>query len=61
MHFATIGVCLAAQGTPRAVTLLIDRGADVDSRIDGGPTPPELAKIRGRNDVVKILREHGAR
>ena len=30
-------------------------------RIDGGPAPLELATIRGRNDVVKILRDHGAK
>ncbi len=50
-HFA------AAKGDVEALRLLIDHGADLSIRteIDKYATPLEVARFRGRNDVVQFL------
>ncbi|MDQ3331754.1 MAG: ankyrin repeat domain-containing protein [Planctomycetota bacterium] len=50
LHYA------AFQGTPTAVTLLIEHGADVNARAKDGPTPLQVAENKNREDIVKILR-----
>jgi uncharacterized protein len=50
----------ASRGHLKAVALLLDRGAKVDS-VDGeGVTPLILASYRGQTEVVKLLLERGA-
>ena len=50
----------ASRGHLKAVRLLLERGAQVDS-VDGeGVTPLILASYRGQTDVVKLLLERGA-
>ena len=41
--------------------LLLERGADVEVKNHNGMTALEVAAENGRNEVVKLLREHGAK
>jgi len=43
------------------VKLLIDRGADVNARSRGGYTALKYAVDRGHKEIVKLLKEAGAR
>lgn len=61
LHFA------AFQGTPQAVTLLIEHGADVNARISDGPSVLDVARnghgsdLRTRHEIVQILQRHSAK
>jgi uncharacterized protein len=41
--------------------LLIAKGADVNVKNQKGLTPLALADIMGRDDVVELLKKHGAK
>jgi ankyrin repeat protein len=41
--------------------LLLGHGADVEAKNNNGKTALQLAADRGRDEVVKLLREHGAK
>jgi ankyrin len=40
--------------------LLISKGAKIDAKTKGGLTPLNMATTKGHNEVVKLLRRHGA-
>ncbi len=44
-----------------AARVLIEHGADVNARTDNGATPLSMALSRGNSEIVKLLRDHGAR
>ena len=50
----------ARTGNPRAVRVLIDRGADVNAGIRLGETALMWAASENHADVVTLLRAHGA-
>ncbi len=52
--------CAAETGHANIVRMLLDVGADIDVRGDGGCTALHLAAGRGREDVVRLLLEAGA-
>ncbi|HOW35090.1 MAG TPA: ankyrin repeat domain-containing protein [Candidatus Omnitrophota bacterium] len=41
--------------------ILIENGADVNAKIDNGATPLSMAMSRGNNEIVALLRAHGAK
>jgi ankyrin repeat protein len=43
------------------VRLLLEHGADVEAKDNDGETALQLAAGRGHDEVVKLLREHGAK
>jgi len=47
-------------GVPRAASLLLDRGADVDAAGERGETPLTLAAGRGGEAVAEVLLDRGA-
>jgi ankyrin repeat protein len=57
LHFA------ADEMLPQMVSLLVAKGADVNVRDDEGNTPLHRAvfSARGRDEVIRLLRKHGAR
>ena len=55
-------LCVACMGGYyEVVKLLIDHGADVNYEGDWGRTLLEIAKSKGREDILGLLIEHGAR
>lgn len=48
-----------ADGFPKVVELLIDKGANPTTKLEG-MTPIELAETYGHQEVVKVLIKHGA-
>jgi len=59
-HFTTLLMAVAQQGTPEAVKLLLERGADVNGKNLIGDTALMHACISKRVDTAKLLIEHGA-
>ena len=51
----------AALNNAKVVTMLIEHGAEVNAKADGGYTPLAVAIEEGAQQVVKILRAHGAK
>ena len=47
------------QGNLECVELLLDRGANAQASDDGGTTCVAISKMRGHQDVVKLLEERG--
>jgi hypothetical protein len=47
--------------TPATVKMLIDRGADVNTRTAAGETALSLARLRGRSPIVDLLISAGAK
>lgn len=52
--------CAVAGGNARSVTMLLNAGAKVNERSQGGYTPLHLATGAGNEDIVAILLRHGA-
>ena len=50
----------AYHGHPAAVAALAERGADVNRLNDRGQSPLAGAIFKGEDEVVRVLREHGA-
>jgi ankyrin repeat protein len=53
-------IVLAAEGSPKCLALLIDRGAALDAAFNGRLTPVALAAQERRLDCLNILLERGA-
>ncbi|HLY58849.1 MAG TPA: ankyrin repeat domain-containing protein, partial [Stellaceae bacterium] len=49
-----------AAGDARIVALLLERGAPVDPRQQGGFTPLMSAAARGDREIAELLLDHGA-
>ncbi|MCY4109411.1 MAG: ankyrin repeat domain-containing protein, partial [Chloroflexi bacterium] len=55
LHQAVLG------GEPAAVTALLDRGADIEAKVDNGLTALHLAVREGEDPaVVRLLLDYGA-
>jgi CubicO group peptidase (beta-lactamase class C family) len=50
----------AGRGNLDNVNVLLANGADVNARIDPGVTALHVAQIKGRQELVRLLLEHGA-
>lgn len=50
----------AENGCLQCIVHLVDAGADVNALTSNGSPPVHLAKLRGHDDVVAYLRDHGA-
>ena len=50
----------AGSGQIDFAKLLLERGADVNARDDGGDTPLTIAFESKQPEIAKLLREHGA-
>ena len=48
------------EGHKNIVQLLLDAGADIETRDDSGDTPLIIASYKGRTEVVKLLVDAGA-
>jgi ankyrin repeat protein len=51
----------ASRDHKNTVELLISKGADVNVKDNNGLTPLWWAKDRGSEEIVDLLRKHGAR
>jgi ankyrin repeat protein len=49
----------SSQGALEAVRLLLEHGADVEAKDNNSKTALRVAASRSRDEVVKLLREHG--
>jgi ankyrin repeat protein len=49
------------EGYKDMTELLIAKQADVNAKDNDGHTPLWLAKYRGRDEIVDLLRKHGAK
>ncbi len=58
---APLHVAIRSNWDVATLTLLLDHGADVNAQRTDGRTPYALALMLGRDDVVTLLRERGAR
>ena len=50
----------AHRGDPGVVNMLLERGADIDARNNGGFTPLMFAARQGHDQVIEILLNRGA-
>jgi ankyrin repeat protein len=57
----TVLMSAAANGKTEVVGVLLENGADVNLKDDRGFTALTYAKIGNHDDVVELLRKHGAR
>ncbi len=48
------------RGNLESVKSLLDKGADVNAKMDGGVTPLMVASVNGNLDVVNLLLDRGA-
>ncbi|HUB87155.1 MAG TPA: ankyrin repeat domain-containing protein [Verrucomicrobiae bacterium] len=53
--------CIQNQGTKEIVEMLLDHGADFTIPDNHGVTPLKLAMKKNKQDIVELLRQHGAR
>jgi ankyrin repeat protein len=54
-------VAALVDGALEVVRLLLEHGADVEVKNEEGKTTLQVAAARGYDEVVKLLREHGAK
>lgn len=52
---------LAAKYSLKAVQMLVDKGADVNTKYDGGFTALRWAQEMEQSEIIKFLKENGAR
>jgi len=50
----------AYAGNVELVNVLLENGADPKAKSGEGKTPLIFAEEKGHNDIVKLLRKHGA-
>ena len=60
LHEAASGVPLPLRGQRDTVNVLVDEGADVNSRDVNGQTPLQFAASNGRSDKAELLITKGA-
>jgi hypothetical protein len=53
--------CISRSGTMEIVAMLLDHNADFTIPDSDGKTPLKLATEKGRQDIVDLLRQHGAK
>jgi ankyrin repeat protein len=51
----------ARNGHKSLIDLLINKGADVNAENDKGETPIEVIGSRNRQDIIDLLKKHGAK
>ena len=51
----------ADMGNLEAVKLLLEKGADINIRDNGGKTALMFASEKGRSEIIKLLKTHGAK
>ena len=51
----------AKSGNLEVVKYLIDKGADVNSKPMNGFTALKMAQMRGHEEMVELLKAHGAK
>jgi uncharacterized protein len=61
MHNQPLHACIALSKDEETVRLLIDQGADVNMEQAGGYTPLHQAAAAGREELIPILLEAGAK
>jgi len=59
-HGADFLVQAAAGGNEYLVARLLRRGCDINSEVQGGPTPLSAAAAEGRTDMIRFLISRGA-
>jgi ankyrin repeat protein len=53
--------CASFNGALEAVRLLLEHGADVEKKDIYGQTALQVAAEEGHDEVVELLRKHGAK
>ncbi len=48
-------------GHVKVAALLIKHGADINIKNGGGKTPLDHARLANKNDIVSLLKKHGAK
>ena len=51
----------ASQGQKEVVELLIEKGADVNAKLEGGRTPLDVAIVQNKTETADLLRKHGGK
>ena len=53
--------CIEEEGSNQRINILLDAGADPNMKDKGGKTALQYAKEKKADDIVKLLKEHGAK
>jgi ankyrin repeat protein len=60
LHLVSYGKCGSQEDVVRVAQLLLDRGADVNTRRNDDQTPLHRASYLGNIEIVRLLLDHGA-